>query len=181
MMNLTAGMTIEPGYDFGFSTMDVQESLILREGERTYTNRNGILVKQPVLWMQGLTSEPSHNKLGTGSKPSIHFKVHFVEEDGEVDHFAVSAFGKDVVDLLSGFLLHRQTFVHLKKVDVRHSVIQSTMGLTAGEDIAVKSLAINFINQIDLKAVFAPRPNAWALAMEKKSKDTEAEIQPCPF
>ena len=179
MMNLTSGMAIE--HDFGFTTMDVQDALILREGVRSYTNRNGVLVEQPCMWLQGVTSVPEWNKFGQGHKPSYHFKVHVVDNEGESESIAVSAFGNEVVNTLSHVLEHRQAFVRLKKVDVRQSIITSAFGPTKGSDITVKSLTINFLNQVELLAIFAPKPSTWAMAAEALSKKAEGEVDSCPF
>lgn len=174
IQNLNAGYTIE--HDFGLTSLEVQESIILREGVRKYTNRNGILVEQPCIWLQGITSVPEWNKYGQGFKPSYHFKVHLATEDGETESYPVSAFGKELVDKLSSTLDFRQAFIRLKKVDVRQQMITAK-----GSEIAVTSLAVNFINQVDLLAVFAPRPSAWEMAAEALSKQAEGGVEPVPF
>ena len=176
MNSIMAGRRVEQ--DFGLSMLENKEPSILGEAIRRYTY-NGDWREQPVITLQGVTSEPRRNKFGA-SKSSYHFQVHTTDQaTGEDVTIPVSVFNSrrhpKLAEQVAAVLDFRQAFVKLRG-DYRLGSFTATRGPRQGEDIESATIAINFENQIEVLAVFAPEPSAWARAAEAISKGAEAQV-----
>jgi hypothetical protein len=177
-MNLLTNLTVDPTYrDVAITDLT---PMIINEAVRKYKNRDGVEVEQPIITVQGITSEPMWNHFGQNNG-SYHFKIFtFDPETNEDIAFPVNVFGVELASLVAAKLDFRQMFIRLKG-DLRTSAFTATRGPRQGREIASTSIAVNFTNQINMLAQFQPIVNPWFRETTRLSKAQAMPVDELPF
>jgi hypothetical protein len=173
-----ANLTIET--DLGLSAATCQDAVILNENVRKYVNRSGQEVVQPTITLQGVTSDPQWNRFGTSGR-SYHFKVHTTDPETQQElSLPVAVFGDELARKVASVLEHRRAFVRLRG-DYRSGTFTAEKGPRQGETIVSSSVAINFLNQIEVLAVYAAQPDPWSMAVGTINKEVSGSEETLPF